>query len=288
MKPLELRYRRLTRVLPAHYRRAWEDDMVSTFVESTTAHSDDPEFELDYGRPDARETASVLALAVRLRLSDQGPRRYALAGEAVRRLALTGTVFQAALALITGILRLTWPPPLVREAPTATLVLELLWLPALAALLAGRRKIAGVFALAATAGTFLSLPSSWGGIVLEVATLAAIAAYPKPATVHTRQWLAATGITAVVAFAVQWLGIVNEVAVAGVLTVAAGLVLLTMTPPAARETWLAAATIVMIAVLATLPNLAGHLVPIAWGVIGALAITGTAVAIRTRRTHKAT
>ncbi|MEV0069450.1 hypothetical protein [Amycolatopsis sp. NPDC050768] len=288
MKPLELRYRRLTRVLPAQYRQAWEDDMVSTFLETTTAHSEDPAFELDYGRPDAREAASVLALAVRLRLSDEGPTRYALAGEVVRRLALAGVAFQAALALITGVLRLTWPPPLVREAPTVALVAELLWLPALAALLVGRRKLAAAFTLAATIGTFLTLPSNWAQLVLQVATLAAIAVYPKPVTVHTRWWLAATGITAVVAFAVQWLGIVDEVTVAGVLTIAVGLALLTIARQAARETWLAAATIVMIAVLATVPSLIGHLVPIAWGVIGALAITGTALAIRTRRTHKTT
>ncbi|MEV8609826.1 hypothetical protein AB0383_18175 [Amycolatopsis sp. NPDC051373] len=165
---------------------------------------------------------------------------------------------------------------------------ELLWLPALAALLTGRRKLAAALTLAATIGTFLTLPGHWGQLVLQVATLAAIAGYPKPVTVHTRQWLAATGITAVVAFAVQWLGIVDEVAVAGVLTIAVGLVLLTIARPAARETWLAAATIVMIAVLATVPSLVGHLVPIAWGVIGALAITAAALAIRTRRTHKTT
>lgn len=63
---------------------------------------------------------------------------------------------------------------------------ELLWLPALAALLAGRRKLAAAFAPAATIGTFLTLPSNWGQLVLQVATLAAIAGYPKPVTVHTR------------------------------------------------------------------------------------------------------
>lgn len=287
MKPLELRYRRLTRVLPAHYRQAWEDDMVSTFLEATTTHSEDPDYELDYGRPDARETASILALALRLRLSSEGPPRYALAGEVVRRLALAGTVFQASLALITGILRLTWPPPLVRDAPTTTLILELLWLPALAALLTGRRNTAAAFITAATIGTILG-PGSWGMILLQVATLAAIATYPKPATVHTRQWLTATGITAIAAFTVQWLEVVDEVAVAGVLTVATGLILLTTARPAARATWLAAATIVTIAILATLPSLIGHLVPIAWAVIGALAITGTALAVQTRRTSKAT
>ncbi|MET7991194.1 hypothetical protein ABZU76_09825 [Amycolatopsis sp. NPDC005232] len=80
----------------------------------------------------------------------------------------------------------------------------------------------------------------------------------------------------------------DEVGVAGVLTIAVGLVLLIIARPAARETWLAAATIVMIAVLATVPSLVGHLVPIAWAVIGALAITAAALAIRTRRTHKTT
>jgi len=38
---LERRYRRLLRILPADYRAAWQEDMVTNFLESM--HSDDPE-----------------------------------------------------------------------------------------------------------------------------------------------------------------------------------------------------------------------------------------------------
>jgi hypothetical protein len=67
---LEQRYRLVLRtLLPASYRKLWEEDMVATFLESMD--SDDAEaaeFLADYGRPGWSEVASVAALAVRLRL----------------------------------------------------------------------------------------------------------------------------------------------------------------------------------------------------------------------------
>ena len=66
---IEQRYRSLLRLLPASYRLAWEEDMVATFLASV--HSDDPEeaeLVAELGRPGLAEVASVLALAVRLRI----------------------------------------------------------------------------------------------------------------------------------------------------------------------------------------------------------------------------
>ncbi|WP_326568669.1 hypothetical protein VSH64_44135 [Amycolatopsis rhabdoformis] len=280
MTPLELRYRRLTRLLPAHYRRAWEDDMVATFVETTTDRSEDPEFDLDYGRPDVREATSVLVLAVRLRLSAGGPRRYVTAGEVVRRLALAGTAFQAALALVTGILRLTWPAPEVRDAPTLNLVLALLWLPALGALLAGHKKPALALAAVATVGPFLL--GEWGQAILQVLTVLAILVHPRPTTVHTRQWVLATAGTAVAAFVVQWLGVPDLVAVAGIVTAATGLALLGAASPAARQTCLIAAGVVVVAEAVTLPTLLAPFQPTALIVIAALVVVGAALAVRGR------
>ena len=117
---LERRYRALLRMLPADYRAAWEDEMVATFLESTAR--DDPEeaeFAADFGRPSWPEVASVLALAVRLRLggTGAGPRRRAC-GDAVRLVALMGLLAQAVLAVL-GLGTLLWlagklpgtPPP---------------------------------------------------------------------------------------------------------------------------------------------------------------------------------
>ncbi|TMM33441.1 MAG: hypothetical protein E6F99_24540, partial [Actinobacteria bacterium] len=107
-------------MLPADYRAAWEDEMVATFLESTAR--DDPEeaeFAADFGRPSWPEVASVLALAVRLRLggTGAGPRRRAC-GDAVRLVALMGLLAQAVLAVL-GLGTLLWlagklpgtPPP---------------------------------------------------------------------------------------------------------------------------------------------------------------------------------
>src|SRR5712691_13419723 len=69
MRPLEVRYRSLLRVLPAGYRETWEEEMVATFLESMA--TDDPDragYLADFGRPSWSEVASVLALAVQLRL----------------------------------------------------------------------------------------------------------------------------------------------------------------------------------------------------------------------------
>ncbi|MGW4486774.1 hypothetical protein ACWEOE_23370 [Amycolatopsis sp. NPDC004368] len=120
----------------------------------------------------------------------------------------------AAPARITGVLWLTWPPEIARVAPPVTFVLGLLRPPALGALLAGHKNLAAVFSAAGIVGTILRLPSSGGVLLLQIATLAAILAHPRPTIVHTRQWLFATAATAALAFGTRWLGVVDDVAVA--------------------------------------------------------------------------
>ena len=79
MSRLEQRYRLLLRtLLPASYRKVWEEDMVATFLESMdTDDAEAAEYLADYGRPSWSEVASVAALAIRLRLGAAGaPPRY--------------------------------------------------------------------------------------------------------------------------------------------------------------------------------------------------------------------
>jgi hypothetical protein len=59
--PLEQRYRRVLRLLPAGYRQAWEEDMVASFLQSAEDTRSD--------RPTLGERLSVVWLATRLRLN---------------------------------------------------------------------------------------------------------------------------------------------------------------------------------------------------------------------------
>jgi hypothetical protein len=83
---LELRYRRVLRLLPAYYRQQWEEDMVAAFLDSwLTGDPDTDECLLKFGKPAWREVASVALLAGRLYLGGTGaPRRYFAWGQAVR------------------------------------------------------------------------------------------------------------------------------------------------------------------------------------------------------------
>jgi hypothetical protein len=102
MSRLEQRYRLVLRVLPAAYRKAWEEDMVATFLDSVD--SDDAEaaeYAADYGRPSWSEVATVASLAVRRCLGAAGaPPRYVAWGQTVRLVALTGLLVNAAAATI--------------------------------------------------------------------------------------------------------------------------------------------------------------------------------------------
>jgi hypothetical protein len=188
---LETRYRRLLRVLPADYRRAWADEMAATFLESMRA--DDPEIDdylAHYGRPPRAEVLSVLALAVRLRLGGGGASpRYAAWGAAVRRLALVGLLVNAAFGLVgvgfrlwsAGELSLLPPPPAdwLHPMPTGLLpaaaqLSGLLWLPAYVALVSGHWR-------AARAVAALALLPAAGAAAVEVARTLVGERYPAPA-----------------------------------------------------------------------------------------------------------
>jgi hypothetical protein len=99
---LEERYRRVLRLLPAGYRRRWEDDMVAAFLASTaTGDPERDDYLADYGRPGPGEVASVVALAARLRFAatpDAPPRRY-LWGQALRLAVLLTVLTSAAMNL---------------------------------------------------------------------------------------------------------------------------------------------------------------------------------------------
>ena len=98
---LEQRYRRVLRLLPGYYRRAWEQDMVAAFLESSlTGDPDEDEWVLEFAKPPWREVTSVAGLAFGLYLGGAGaPRRYFAWGQAVRRTVLTVAMLQAVRGL---------------------------------------------------------------------------------------------------------------------------------------------------------------------------------------------
>jgi len=123
---LELRYRRVLRLLPGYYRDKWEEDMVAAFLDSwMTGDPDEDSVTMEYDRPSRQEIASVVTLAARLYLGGAGtPRRYFAWGQAVRLAVLAVVLVHATqgLALLT---LLTWRRHLAG------------WFPALPASLAG-------------------------------------------------------------------------------------------------------------------------------------------------------
>lgn len=222
MSPLEERYRRLLRLLPAGYRAAWADDMVATYLESaTTGDPEEDELNLEVGRPGRAEVASVVALAVRLRLGGvDAPAGAFVWGSAVRLVALIGLLVNAVLATVnavillwlTGGLRWLPAPPADRPAGGAAdrgwLAFELacvVLLPAYVALVHGHRHtaaiVAGTVFLAGLAATVLRLATDggpvgdlalWTGLLFNGLLVAALAAFHReaPAVPH-RPWLIA-------------------------------------------------------------------------------------------------
>jgi hypothetical protein len=91
VSPLERRYRRMLRLLPAGYRQTWEEDMVSAFLQGADGAS----------RPPLGERLSVLALAARLWLtgSHASPRGLVWY-QTVRTLALLVLLHQAVTASV--------------------------------------------------------------------------------------------------------------------------------------------------------------------------------------------
>jgi hypothetical protein len=224
MSRLEQRYRRVLRLLPAAYREAWEEKMVATFLDSMD--SDDVEaaqYAADFGRPSWSEVASVVNLAVRLRVGAAGASPCSLAwGQALRLVALIGlfvnatavTVEAGSRLWLSG--RLGWlpapPPEWVTATPSSTWrtlwdLAGLLWLPAYVGLLLGHwraaKLLAGlgvladvVAAISATVGAIAwsaPLPVTvWSHLMVDTLVVLALVAFHRGAPpVRRRPWLVA-------------------------------------------------------------------------------------------------
>ncbi|MFJ8916545.1 hypothetical protein [Amycolatopsis sp. NPDC102389] len=210
MNRLEDRYRRVLRLLPRSYRQAWEEDMVATFLLSEQPEdAEDAEFAADYGRPSLPEVASVVALAVRLRLGGDGaPPRYLAWGETVRRLALVGLLVQAVAAL-AGIGAWLWSPWLTNlvaadQAVDVGALLGLVWVAAYLSLVTGRWRAARLLAALALAQAvvffgvdLVTVEGAYGlsrttGLLLDAVPVLALAAFHRQAPpVKARPWLIA-------------------------------------------------------------------------------------------------
>jgi hypothetical protein len=221
---LERRYRRVLRVLPAAYREVWEEEMVATFLDGV--ESDDveaAEYAADFGRPSWSEVASVVGLAVRLRLGVAGASPRSIAwGQALRLVALMGLLVNAAAVTIDAGIRLWlsgrlgWlaapPAEWIPAAPTGALralwdLAGLLWLPAYVGVLLGQVRAArllaalavladGVAAVSATvdlaAGATPLLLTIWSHLVLDALLVLGLAAFHRDAPpVARRPWLIA-------------------------------------------------------------------------------------------------
>ena len=151
--PVERRYRQVLAALPAAYRRDWEEEMVATLLAGSGGR----------GRLPWAEAASVLALAVRLRLGGSGDRRSQALGEALRFVGLSALLLQVVVALLAavGLVRRMGVLPVNPEQPqtfpagwsaAVFLGLELLplfWLAGYLGSVLGRRQLARVGVLSA-------------------------------------------------------------------------------------------------------------------------------------------
>jgi hypothetical protein len=227
MRPLELRYRRVLRLLPASYRAIWADEMVATFMDGMLAGDEGRAAHLaEYGRPSWREVASVAGLAVRLRAgSAGGPARYVAWGRALRLAALIGLLVQSAVGLVTigrtywvaGLLpwRPRWPEGLTYGLVTDPVSLvetysALLWVAAFVALVTGYRRTGQTLALLAPVGVILPLLvygwiDAYVGYVVAMELVLAVlplAFYRGAPPVRARRWLIALPVVVVAASAV--------------------------------------------------------------------------------------
>jgi hypothetical protein len=240
--PLEVRYRRLLRVLPRPYRAAREQEMVDTFLESEfRADPENADITAKYGGVEWRETVSVLALALRLRWADPlGPERYRVRLAALH-ITLLAVVTMFAAYAVTMLLgqgwSSLWPPAELDGYPAATPLASpaleawsfaqrwafVLWLPTLVLLVRGGRRstwwaaalaaIPAVTSLVSTAGHPFLLASDVTMTAVTVGVpvgLAALAASgTAPSVGHLRAWLVAAGIAM---FAVNSVILVGTVA----------------------------------------------------------------------------
>jgi hypothetical protein len=204
MTPLEERYRRLLRLLPAGYQDRWGDDMVQTFLDGMRQPDpDDDELVQELGRPDRSEIVSVVLLAARLRLgaapgaSDRAVSR----GEAVRYAVLALAAVHASGAGLDAF-ALVWrglTPIRGGWSATAAGLVGILWLPAFLALVFGR--LAWARPLIATAVGLTTLlvaadlfhgpaPATWVLLVLDALALVGLVAFEDgKRPVRPRPWL---------------------------------------------------------------------------------------------------
>jgi hypothetical protein len=179
---LEERYRRVLRALPSYYRKRWEEDMVTAFLESSlTGDPEEDEFITEYGKPSLPEIASVAGLAARLYLGGVGaPRRYFAWGQATRWAVLV-VLLEHAVRALAGFVFLAWahrllgwlPPPPARVLatqsgtgiwPTVWYTVGYAWIVAYLALVLGYRRTAQVIAVLAIAPDLIYLVRSQFGI----------------------------------------------------------------------------------------------------------------------------
>jgi hypothetical protein len=218
---LEERYRRALRLLPPVYRAAWADDMVDTFMERAYAAApDDPEG-VDISRPGRAELASIVWLAIRLRLGGtEAAQRPRLMGDAVRIAALVGLLYHAAMALAvvfftvwlsTGRAGIDIPPelePYPSRWHVLTGGLALLWVVAFMTVLFGQSRHVWMPAVAALVVDIAIIAVSGRGgpvsptvvatVLVSLATvLAVLGFHPSAPPVRARPWLTALGIAAV-------------------------------------------------------------------------------------------
>lgn len=236
---LEERYRSLLRILPADYRADWEEEMVATFLaaELSDDRFDDPEdaeVHAELGRPGLSEMASVLGLAIKLRLPGvgHGARRPQLAGEAVRLVAVIGLLVSAATSAVSLAVHL-WLAgrPAVPDGmptgtvPTAQALLVTMSVPAYLALVAGHRSAARLLAsisvgavVVIAVGDLVAgspfLAGRWVALLLDLLVFATLwAHHDESPPLARRPWLwalpaavgvAAAAVAATAAFGVTW------------------------------------------------------------------------------------
>lgn len=235
--PLERRYRRLLRVLPAGYREVREPEMVDAFLLSrTTPDRDLADLDSTAGYPDLAEVASVVRLAVRLRwTSPVAPTRYRAWADAAHRYALAACLLLAAPAVL-GIEATIWTAVVHPEAfrPQGALggpvhldgglwstvgrnapllwivvfVLAVLHRASAAQTVAAVAAVLGLARAVMTPGVTGPWAPVWVDAALAVgATLALGAGHRRPAPPLTRRpwgWAAAAGLLAVQAVFVSY------------------------------------------------------------------------------------
>lgn len=146
--PLERRYRRVLRLLPVGYRRTWEEDMVTTFLQSS-----------DQGRPRLVERLSVVGLAVRLRLNgSHATPRWAPLYRAGHAMALLVLLYQAVaatastafgIALVQQSLAVDYLAPWYQSVLLWSRFVGVLWVAAFGCFVLGRFVAARLVALLA-------------------------------------------------------------------------------------------------------------------------------------------